>query len=78
LDKPKDPVRVRTGRLGALKVHSTGRTNTGPARQAFLKRFEDQVDPDRTLSSDVRQKRAQYALREHMTRLAMARRKGAA
>ena len=63
----KDPVRVRTGRLGALTVHASGKTNTGPARTAFMERFHHAVDPDE------REKRAGYALRKHMARLAMAR-----
>ena len=55
---------------------------TAPGRSAFLARFEDQVDPDRVLSPEERDRRAQHALRAHMTRLALAsakaRRKGKA
>jgi hypothetical protein len=43
---------------------------TRPARQAFLNRFEREVDPDGTLPPDERRKRAQHALRAHMLRLA--------
>ena len=78
MDREKDPVRVRTGRLGALAVHSRGRTNTAPARAAFMARFERQVDPYSELPLLERQKRAQYAMREHMTRLAMSRHRGKA
>jgi hypothetical protein len=43
---------------------------TKPARQAFIKRFEREVDPDGILPSDERRRRAQHALRAHMLRLA--------
>jgi hypothetical protein len=42
---------------------------TRPARQAFLKRFERQVDPDSKLSPDERAYRAQHALRAYMLQL---------
>jgi hypothetical protein len=42
---------------------------TRPARQAFLKRFERQVDPDGKLPPDERAYRAQHALRAYMLQL---------
>ena len=33
--------RSEAGRIGALALHAQGKTNTGPARQAFLARFKD-------------------------------------
>lgn len=42
---------------------------TRPARQAFLKRFEREVDPDGKLSPDDRARRAEYALRAYMLQL---------
>ena len=42
---------------------------TRPAREAFLRKFEDQVDPDRKLPPDERARRANHALRAHMLRL---------
>jgi hypothetical protein len=39
-------------------------------RQVILRRFEDQVDPDRKLSAEERDKRARNALAAHMARLA--------
>ena len=42
---------------------------TRPARQAFLKRFERQVDPDGKLSPDERARRAEHALRGYMLQL---------
>jgi hypothetical protein len=42
---------------------------TRPARQAFLHRFERQVDPDGKLSPDERARRAEHALRAYMLQL---------
>ena len=42
---------------------------TRPAREAFLKRFEREVDPDGRLPPDERRRRAEHALRAHMLRL---------
>jgi hypothetical protein len=42
---------------------------TRPARKAFLRRFEDEVDPDRRLSAEERARRSEHALRAHMLRL---------
>lgn len=42
---------------------------TRPAREAFLRRFENEVDPDRKLPADERARRAEHALRAHMLRL---------
>lgn len=41
--------RTLRARLGAYSLHALGRTNTGPARKAFLARFEKLVDPDGVL-----------------------------
>jgi hypothetical protein len=43
---------------------------TRPARQAFLARFEREVDPKGVLSPTERRKRAEHALRAYMLRLA--------
>jgi hypothetical protein len=42
---------------------------TRPAREAFLKRFEREVDPEGKLPADERRRRADHALRAHMLRL---------
>ncbi len=60
------------GRLGALAIHATGRTNTAPARASFLGRFDREVDPEGVLTPDERARRAEYAKRAHFTRLAIA------
>jgi hypothetical protein len=44
---------------------------TAAARRAALGRFEEQVDPDRRLSPSERARRAEHAMRAHMTRLAL-------
>lgn len=43
---------------------------TRPARDAFLARFEREVDPNAELSEDERRRRAEHAKRAHMLRLA--------
>jgi hypothetical protein len=45
------------------------RTRNG--REAFMRRFEDQVDPDRTLSLDDRLRRAEQARKAHFAQLAL-------
>lgn len=73
-------LRARLGGLTTAARHDT-REITAPARRAFLQRFEDEVDPDRTLPPPERARRAEAAKRLHFARLAMksaqARRKGA-
>jgi hypothetical protein len=46
-----------------------GREVTQAARDTFNRRFEDQVDPDRTLPEAERLRRAASARRAHMARL---------
>jgi hypothetical protein len=43
-----------------------------PLRDAFMNSFRDQVDPDRTLPQEERERRAYAALRAHMAKLALA------
>lgn len=69
----KDPERVQTGRMGALAVHARGKTNTGPARAAWLAKIEAEVDPDGALDPEERARRVEYALRLRMTELARRR-----
>lgn len=47
------------------------RKATEPARKGFMARFERQVDPDKTLPPEERQRRAEAAMRSHMARLAL-------
>jgi len=43
---------------------------TRPAREAFLRRFEREVDPDGKLPPDQRRRLADHAMRAYMLRLA--------
>ncbi len=67
-------------RIAAHRLHASGRTNTEPARQAFLARFEAEVDPEGRLSPEERAKRAEHAKKAYFLALASksakARRKG--
>lgn len=44
---------------------------TAPARERFLERFEDEVDPDRKLDPAERARRAEHARRAYFARLAL-------
>jgi hypothetical protein len=46
---------------------------TAPARSAFLRRFEDQVDPQGLLGKVERARRAQFAMRAYMADLSRRR-----
>lgn len=71
------------GRIGAYAswANTSDRSaRTAPAREAFQRRFEDEVDPDRILDPAERAQRADAARRAYFARLALksaqARRKG--
>jgi hypothetical protein len=44
---------------------------TAPAREAFMRQFDDQVDPDRKLAAGERAIRAEHARRAHFARMAL-------
>jgi len=60
-------------RIGAYTLHATHdpRETTRAAREAFERRFLDEVDPDRQLPEDERDRRAQYARKAYFARLAL-------
>ena len=60
------------GRIGAFTTHARhdSREITAPAREAFLSKFEKEVDPDSVLDAEERSRRADYARRAHFARLA--------
>lgn len=62
------------GRIGAYRLHATHdpRETTAKAREAFLSRFLDEVDPERILPEGERLRRADYARKAYFTRLALA------
>lgn len=43
---------------------------TRPAREAFIRQFEKEVDPDSTLPPEERRQRAEHAKRAYMLQLA--------
>ena len=55
----------------AMHARHDSREVTANARQAFVERFEHEVDPDGVLPAAERQRRAEHAMRAHMTRLAL-------
>ena len=61
------------GRIGAHALHARydSREITAPARAAFLDRFEREADPDGTLSSQERARRAGHLRKAYFTRLAL-------
>jgi hypothetical protein len=58
------------GRIGALRIHASGKTTTTKARRAFLARFEREVDPDNRLTPEERERRAGFARRAYFAKLA--------
>ncbi len=60
------------GRMGAYVVHARDdpHQTTAPARATFMKRFLDEVDPDRVLPEPERLRRAASARKAYFTRLA--------
>ena len=64
--------RSQISRMGAHALHSRydSRAMSQPARDAFMGRFEDEVDPDRVLPEAERRRRVEHAKRLYFTRLA--------
>lgn len=66
--------RTLRARLAAHSLHSRIRdesAHTAPARQAFLSRFERDVDPHGDLPEEERKRRAEHARKAYFTRLAL-------
>ena len=57
-------------RAAAYAQHAQGATSTRAGTEAFLRRFELQVDPDSTLPPDERARRAAFARKAYMAKLA--------
>jgi hypothetical protein len=60
--------RIAAHKSWACTADRTERTR--PAREAFLRRFEDQVNPQRTLPDAERLRRAEQARKAHFAQLA--------
>lgn len=58
-------------RAAAYALHAQGGTSTTAATAAFLARFERQVDPEGALAPEERARRAEHALKAHMSALAL-------
>jgi len=69
---PGESSRSLRGRIGAYAMHARNdsRAVTANARAAFLARFEDQVDPQRTLPEPERLRRAMMARKAYFAALA--------
>lgn len=65
--------RTLRARLAAHALHAgvDSKQHTEPARRAFMARFEDEVDPDRTLLPAERARRAEHAKKAYFIRLAL-------
>ena len=63
---------ARRGRIGAYRLHATHSPNetTKAAREAFMARFEREVDPDGTLAPEERTRRAEAARKAYFAQLA--------
>lgn len=61
-----------SGREAAYRkwAFADAEAGTRPARAGFLAKFEREVDPDRKLPDDEREKRARRLMRSHMIGLA--------
>ena len=61
------------GRIGAYRLHAThdSRETTRHARETFLARFLDEVDPDRALPEAERLRRAEAARKAYFAQLAL-------
>ena len=61
------------GRIGGLALAASAdpREYTRLARKAFMSRFEREVDPNATLPSHERRRRAEAAKKAHFARMAL-------
>lgn len=71
-DRLSPAERSLRGRMGAYALHARydARQTTAAARDAFLRRFLDEVDPGRVLPESERLRRAAAARKAYFTRLA--------
>jgi hypothetical protein len=68
-----DSLKSLRGRAGAHALHSRydSRSLSQPARDAFMARFEREVDPDDVLPPAERARRAEHARKAYFTKLAL-------
>ena len=58
-------------RVAAHAMHAQGGTSTKAGTAAFLARFDKAVDPTGSLPPDERARRAEHALKAHMSALSL-------
>lgn len=82
VEKTKDPRRVVTGRIGALRLHGLhdGRTLTTNGRTAFLRRFRDEAAAaaaarGEEITDEELERRAGYLRQHHFALMAYNREK---
>ena len=65
--------RVLAARIGAFSLHAQrdARETTKNARRAFLAKFIEEVDPERQLPEDERNRRAAAARSAHFARMSL-------
>jgi hypothetical protein len=61
---PKDINRPIAAEISCARTYDRS-ARTRPAREAFLKRFEREVDPENKLAPDERRRRAEHTKRAH-------------
>lgn len=64
-------MRARIGAHQSWANTADRKARVAPARRGFMERFEKQVDPDGVLDPAERRRRADSALKAHMTQLAL-------
>ncbi len=66
--------RTLRARAGAYAMHANNDSDAiaANARKGYWRKFEDEVDPERVLPAAERQRRAEQAMKAHMTKLALA------
>jgi hypothetical protein len=64
---------ARTGGYGRVLAAESPAAVSAPARAAFLRRIEREVDPDSSLPAEVRAAKVRAALAQQMQRVSLAR-----
>lgn len=68
---PTKAQRQAWGRMGALTLHGTGKTNVKPAHEALRLKWEREADPEGVLAPEVRAKRGAMLRRAFMIEMSL-------
>lgn len=68
---PTTAQRRAWGRIGALRLHGTGKTNVKPAHEALRLKWEREADPDGVLTPELRAKRGAMLRRAFMQEMSL-------